>query len=335
MSSNNTLLLTRGDIAKLLGIEECIAAVEDAFRLYGEGKVQAPSILGVHAADGGFHIKAGIMNLGRSYFVAKANANFPKNKELGLPTIQGVVIVCDAVDGRLLALMDSIEITIIRTGAATAVAAKFLARKDARTALICGCGSQGRISLEAIMKVRKLEKAFAYDIDAAEARRFAETMSEKLGIEIAVVDDLRQAALESDICVTCTTAHKYFLRSEYIAPGTFIAAVGADSGDKQELEPALLSTSKVVTDILDQSATIGELHHALEAGCVSRSEVHAELGDIVAGLKPGRESEEETIVFDSTGMALQDVAAAVIVYERALETAGSTRVLAFNDQDPN
>src|SRR5215204_2066903 len=201
MSSNNTLLLTRGDIAKLLGIEECIAAVEDAFRLYGEGKVQAPSILGVHAADGGFHIKAGIMNLGRSYFVAKANANFPKNKELGLPTIQGVVIVCDAVDGRLLALMDSIEITIIRTGAATAVAAKFLARKNARTALICGCGSQGRISLEAIMKVRKLEKAFAYDIDTAEARRFAETMSEKLGIEIAVVDDLRQAAIGASFVI--------------------------------------------------------------------------------------------------------------------------------------
>lgn len=103
-------------------------------------------------------------------------------------------------------------------------------------------------------------------------------------------------------------------------PGTFIAAVGADSEDKQELEPALLCSSKIVVDILEQSATIGELHHALEAGCVSRDDVHAELGEIVAGRKPGRTSDEEIIIFDSTGMALQDVAAAAIVYERAVET---------------
>lgn len=326
MRSEGALLLTRRNVAELLGIEECIAAVEHAFRLYGEGKTQAPGILGVHAVDGGFHIKAGIMDLDRPYFVAKTNANFPNNREVGLPTIQGVIVVCDAINGRLLALMDSIEITIIRTGAATAVAAKYLARENAKTALICGCGSQGRISLEAIMKVRELEKIFVYDIDAERAQSFSDTHASKFAIEITAVDDLAKAALESDIWVTCTTAREPFLLREHVAPGTFIAAVGADSEEKQELEPALLSTSKIVADITEQSATIGELHHALKTGCVSRGDVYAELGEIVAGNKPGRTTEDEIIVFDSTGMALQDVAAAAIVYERALKVGHENRI---------
>lgn len=330
MKSEGTLLLTRRNVAELLGIEECIVAVERAFRSYGEGKTQPPGILGVHAANGGFHIKAGIMNLERSYFVAKVNANFPNNRKIGLPTIQGVVVVCDAVNGRLLALMDSIEITIIRTGAATAVAAKYLARENAKTALICGCGSQGRISLEAIMKVRKLEKIFAYDIDNALARRFAEDLSGEFEIEITPTGDLAKAARVSEIIVTCTTAREYFLGLEHISPGTFVAAIGADNEEKQELEPALLTESKIVVDILEQSATIGELHHALKDGCVSFGDVHAELGEIVAGNKSGRASEDEIIVFDSTGMALQDVAATAIVYERALEVGIETRIN-FND----
>ena len=319
MRSNGTIILTRSNVAELLRIDDCIAAVEQAFKLHGQGKTQAPGILGVHACDGGFHIKAGIMDLRRSYFVAKANANFPNNRSIGLPTIRGVIIVCDARNGEVLALMDSIEITIIRTGAATAIATKYLAKESATSALICGCGSQGRISLEAIMKVRKLEKVFAYDIDVAEAQRFAETMSDKLGIEVIFAHDLAKAASESDICVTCTTACEYFLRRDYIRPGTFIAAVGADSEDKQELEPSILSGSKIVADILEQSATIGELHHALEGGYVLRGDVHAELGEIVAGSKLGRTNDDEITVFDSTGMALQDVAAAAIVYERALK----------------
>jgi alanine dehydrogenase len=330
MVTKGTLLLTRRNVTEVLGIEDCIAAVEHAFRLYGEGNTGMPGILGVHAANGGFHIKAGIMDLDRSYFVAKTNANFPNNHEIGLPTIQGVIVVCDATDGKLLAVMDSIEITIVRTGAATAVAAKYLAKGNAKTALICGCGLQGRVSLEAIMNVRKLEKAFAYDIDDGSSRRFAEDLSGKCEIEIVSVDDLGEAARASDICVTCTTSRKYFLKHDHISPGTFIAAVGADSEDKQELDPQLLSTCKVVTDISEQSATIGEMHHALKEGLVSRDDIYAELGEIVVGNKSGRTNEDEIIVFDSTGMALQDVAAAAMVYERALEAGLGTRVT-FND----
>lgn len=326
MKTNGTLILTRQDVVELLSIEECIAAVENAFKMHGEGKTQPPGILGVHAEEGGFHIKAGIMNLDRPYFVAKANANFPQNPKVGLPTIQGIIIVCDATNGRLLAVMDSIEITIIRTGAATAVAAKYLARADAKTAAICGCGNQGRISLRALLKVRMLEKVFAYDVDSNQALKFAQDLSKEFGIDITAVEDITSAARQSDIVVTCTPSKKYFLTREDISKGAFIAAVGADSEEKQELEPALLKENKIVADILEQCATIGELHHALEEGLVTREDVHAELGEVIAGRKQGRTLEDEIIIFDSTGMALQDVASAAIVYEKAVQSGKGMRL---------
>src|SRR6185436_13253009 len=123
-----------------------------------------------------------------------------------------------------------------------------------------------------------------------------------------------------DICVTCTPSKEYFLKREYVSRGTFIAAVGADSEDKQELDPALIGSNKVVVDLLEQCASIGELHHALNHGLLTKQEVHAELGEVITGKKAGRTSEEEIITFDSTGTALQDVAAAAIVYERAVST---------------
>jgi len=319
MNSADTLLLTRFNVSQLLSIEECIGAVEQAFKLYGLGEAPTPGVLGIHAQDGGFHIKAGILNLSKNYFVAKLNANFPhNNKKYSLPTILGVIAVCDAENGRLLALMDSIEITIIRTGAATAVAAKWLAKESAKTATICGSGNQGKISLRAVMKVRQLEKIFVFDIDEKKAKQFARDLSEELEISVEPVNDLKEAIMQSDICITCTPSKKYFLLREYISPGTFIAAVGADSEDKQELEPSLLISGKLVTDITGQCATIGELHHAITQGSTTVDGVHAELGQIIAGQKAGRESDEEIITFDSTGTALQDVAAAAIVYEKAL-----------------
>src|SRR6267378_5910374 len=151
MKPDGTLVLTGRDIAALLTIEECMAAVEHAFKLHGEGRTSPTGILGVHARDGGFHIKAGLLELNHSYFAAKVNANFPENvKRFGLPMIQGVVVLSDGENGYPLALMDSIELTIQRTGAATGVAAKHLARVNSKTATICGCGNEGRISLRAL-----------------------------------------------------------------------------------------------------------------------------------------------------------------------------------------
>jgi len=327
MKPNGTLLLTGRDVAAMLTIEECMTAVEHAFKLYGEGRSSPPGILGVHARDGGFHIKAGLLNLDRSYFAAKVNANFPENvRRLGLPTIQGVVVLSDGANGYPLAVMDSIEITIQRTGAATGVAAKHLAKSDSKTVTICGCGNQGRISLRALTKVLPIERVWAYDRDQEQAQKFASELAGELRIDIKAVGDLRTAVRQSDVCITCTPSKQPFLKEDFVTPGTFIAAVGADNPEKQELEPALLSRNKVVVDVLEQCSSIGELHHALDAGVITIEEVYGELGEVIAGVKPGRTSSDEIIIFDSTGMALQDVVTAAAVYEKAVREGAGTLI---------
>lgn len=327
MKPVGTLLLKRKDVAALLSIDECITAVEKVFRLQGEGKTEPPGVLGIHARDGGFHIKAGLLELDRTYFAAKANANFPQNvKRFGLPLIQGVIVLSDGENGYPLALMDSIEITIQRTGAATAVAAKYLARPDSKIVTICGCGNQGRISLLALARVLPVEKVFAFDSDDAQAQSFARELAEELRIKVEAVRELENAVRQSDICITCTPSKQFFLKSDFVVPGTFIAAVGADSPEKQEIEPSLMRDNKVVVDILEQCASIGELHHALDAGVFTKKNVHAELGEVIAGVKPGRTSSEEIIIFDSTGMALQDVVAAALVYQKAVRMGKGTRI---------
>ena len=328
---NETRILTRRDVQALLGWDECIAAVESAFRLHAEGKSLPPGVLGVRAPHGGFHIKAGGLELGRTYFAAKTNANFSDNpRRHGLPAIQGAIVLCDAEDGRLLAVMDSIEVTIRRTAAATAVAARHLARPESRTVAICGCGTQGRAQLRALTRVLPIARAHAFDADPAAAAAYAREMSAELRIEVTPASSPAAALAESDVCVTCTPSRQAFLLREHVRPGTFVAAVGADSPDKQELAPELMAASVVVADVLEQCAEMGDLHHALEAGAMSRDRVHAELAEVVTGRKPGRRSADEVTVFDSTGTALEDVAAAVVVFEKAL-AAGAGLSVALGD----
>jgi alanine dehydrogenase len=320
MKPDGTLILKRSEVASLLSLGECIGAVEHAFRLNEEGQSLPPGVLETLTADGGFHIKAAGLKLAeRTYYAAKVNANFPQNmSKWGLPTIQGVIALYDGESGYPLALLDSIEITALRTGAATAVAAKYLARPDSKVTTICGCGVQGRVQLKSVAQVLPLEKVYAYDQVEALAGKLAAEMSAELNIEVIAVTDLPRVLRESDVCVTCTSSRRPFLMREHVRAGTFVAAIGADNPLKQELEPVLLASNKVVVDVLEQCATIGDLHHAIAAGVMGKSDVHAELGAIVTGRTPGRTSTEEIIIFDSTGTALQDVAAAAVVYEKAL-----------------
>jgi ornithine cyclodeaminase/alanine dehydrogenase-like protein (mu-crystallin family) len=315
--SGETLLLSRTEVERLLTPELCIAAVEDAFRHLGEGSVPPPGILGLHGREGSFHVKAGF--LGR-YFAAKLNANFPHNgPRHGLPTIQGAVLLSDAGNGAPLAIIDSISITALRTAAASAVAAKYLARRDCDTALICGCGGQAAAQLRALLSAHKPHVIWAYDQDAARAEAFAASLSKELGIDIRPSATLEDAVAASKIVVTCTTSRRFFITRGMVRPGTFIAAVGADHEDKQELDPQLMARATVVTDLTEQAAKIGDLHHAIAAGAMTRDDVHAELADLVAGRKAGRTSSDEITIFDSTGTGLQDVAAAIAVYQRALD----------------
>ncbi len=322
-ASAGTLLLSRGDVESLLTPDVCIAAVEDAFGQHALGKAPSPGILGMHGGDGSFHVKTAFLadfpNQGPAYFAAKINANFPQNgARHGLPTIQGVLVLFDAAKGLPLALMDSMAITALRTAAATAVAAKHLSRAESQTALICGCGGQASAQLRALLRVRSLLRIYACDQDAAKSGTFAATFAAEAPIEAVPLADLAKAVKASDIVITCTTSKRFFITREMVNPGTFVAGVGADNEDKQELDPQLLAHCTFVTDLTRQCAAIGDLYHAIAAGVMTAEGVHAELGEIVAGLKPGRTSEEEITVFDSSGTALQDVAAAIAVYQRAL-----------------
>lgn len=324
-----TIILTREDVAALLPMKECIDAVETVFAMHARHETKPPQVLGVPIEGGGFHIKVAAADIDGSFFAAKVNANFPDNgARFGLPTIQGILLLFDAVHGAPLAVMDSAEITVIRTAAATAVAAKYLARADASTVTICGCGEQSRSQLRALVQVRPITSVIAYDQDDARAERYADFVRNELRLDARVTHDLREATRQSDIAVTCTTARKHFLGVDDVSAGSFIAAVGADNPEKQEIDPELIASATLVVDMLEQCATIGDLHHAIEAGVMTKADVHAELGEVAAGLRPGRTRDDEIIVFDSTGTALQDVAAAALVYRKAL-AGGSGKVVDF------
>jgi alanine dehydrogenase len=314
-----TMLLTRSAIRSLMTFEEYVRVVEEAFGLYAQGKTLKPGMMQIDAKEGEFHVKAGGLTLSKPYFALKANGGFFHNRErFGMPNIQGAILLSDAQNGYPLAVMDSGEITMKRTGAAAAVAAKYLARPESSVVTICGCGTQGRIQLTAMHSMFAIKKANVFATNREKAETFAKTMSQLLGITVVAPADMREAVKESDIVVTCTPSRRFFLLNEYVSPGTFIAAMGADSPDKQELDPMLLKSNKVVVDVLGQCVRAGELHHALDEG-MTEKDVYAELGDIIVGKKPGRTSKEEIVVFDSTGTALQDVAAAAAVYEKALK----------------
>ncbi|MGQ0675360.1 MAG: ornithine cyclodeaminase family protein [Rhodospirillales bacterium] len=313
------LLLSSSDVRAALPLKDCIDAVERGFVLHARGQSLGPGALGIHARGGGFHIKAAGLTLDRPYFAAKTNANFPGNAAaFGLPTIQGAVMLCDAECGFPLAVMDSMSLTAIRTAAATGVAARHLALPGAATLALAGCGRQAADQIAAVAAVRPIKRVFAHDRDAARARQFAHERSRSLGIPVEAVEDFAAAARRAGIVVTCTTSTAPLLHQGDVPPGALIAAVGADNPEKCEIAPALMAASAVVADSLEQCAAFGDLHHAIAAGAMRRDDARAELGAVVAGAATGRRGADEIVVFDSTGTAVQDVAAAALAYRNAL-----------------
>ncbi len=313
-----TLLLTASDVAACLSPDECRAALSRAFALLARGSVPAPRALGFESAEGSFHVKAARFDDGRPRFVAKLNGNFPANPERhGLPTIQGVLVLADAADGRPLAVMDSGALTAIRTAAASALAAEHLARGDAAVAAIVGCGLQGAAHVEALLALRPLRELRLFDPRRERAEGLAARFAERTEGAFRVAGTVREATADAAIVATCTAGADFVLTERDVAPGAFVAAVGADNPHKRELHPALMARARVVVDDLAQCAAGGDLHHAIAAGLLRPEDVHATLGEVVAGLRPGREREGDLFVFDSTGIALEDAAAADLVHERA------------------
>lgn len=310
-----TLHLSRDAVAGLMAPADYVEITARAFADLAAGRVAAPAPMHVPAAGGGFHAKAALLSGEAPMFALKLNGNFPANPAKGLPTIQGVIILSDAADGRVLAVMDAMEVTLRRTAAASAVAARRLARPESAVLTLVGCGDQGEAQLRALAAVLPIETVFAIDRDPAAARTLSARCAD-LGLYVAEgsLDDCRS----SDVIVTCTTSRAPFLEPDHVSPGTFVAAVGADSAEKGEIAPRLLASAKVVADVASQCAVMGDLRGAILAGLMTVGDVHAELGEVVLESKPGRETVEEIIVFDSTGVAVQDLAVAMELHRRAL-----------------
>ena len=327
--SPDCLLVSSADVNRALEMPLCLSTVEDAFLQSADPGAIPPVTSGMHSDDGTFHVKAALSTRRPDVprrFAAKVNANFPKNPTRnGFPTIQGVLLLFDADAGVPLALMDSASITVRRTAAATGVAARYLARVDADSVAMIGCGAQSLAHLEALCAVRPVRRVRAFDANPAAANRLATLVPEQLGIRVTVASSLNSAVAGADIVVTATTSTAAFLGIAHVSPGCFIAAVGADNPGKSEIDPALMAAAVVVTDSTAQCASMGDLHHAVAAGAMSVDAVRSELAAVVSDPACGRRDGEEIIVFDSTGLAFQDVGVAALVFDVLRDQPGIPR----------
>ncbi len=313
MSTDVTYLITRADVEKALLMPDALEAVEAAFKSYGQGRAQMPPKQYLTFDKGDLRsMPAYLPDLGAA---AVKNVNVhPQNR--GLPTVMATVTVFDTETGFALAIMDGTYLTAVRTAAAAGVAARYLAREDSTVAAFVGTGKQAPAQLEALMlTVPGIKKVLAYDVKPESAESFAERSAAAYGVEAAVCS-LAEAVAGADIVTTTTPVREPIVRREDVRPGTHINAIGADAAGKQELELAVLQDAKIVIDNWEQASHGGEINVAVSRGLIGRESIHADIGEIVVGRRPGREAPDEITVFDSTGLAIQDVACAAHVYRR-------------------
>jgi alanine dehydrogenase len=330
MTAPPVLLLSRDTISKLATTRDYLAAMQTAFADLAAGRFDVPAVGHVAGVGGMFHIKAAQRTGSPALAVIKVNGNFPSNRvQHNLPTIQGFVALLDAERGCVLALMDSIEITARRTAAATALAAKHLARPQSRTLAMIGCGVQALYHVEALRDVALLETVVFCDPSDEAANAFSARMRE-LNLSARRVVDAKTAARGADIVVTVTTSTRPLLGLGDVDSGTFVAGVGADNPSKHELDADLMKGTRVVVDSVAQASTMGDLHHAITAGTMKPTDVCGELAELVVGRVGGRSKDDERWVFDSTGLSIQDLAAAEMIYERARAGGGVPQILLSN-----
>jgi ornithine cyclodeaminase len=314
-------VLLEAEIRELIGPAAAYAAVRDAFIALARGQATLPGVIGfdVPAHQGEVHVKGAYLH-GRPFYSIKEAAGFYSNAEKGVPVGSGLVLVFDATTGFLAAvLFDNGYLTELRTGAAGALAADLLARRRVRKAAVIGAGSQARFQVEALALVRRPESIAVFSRTPAQSAAYAREMERRVGVPVAVAVSAQAAVEGSDVVITATPSRAPIVHAEWLGPGTHVTAVGADGPEKWELEPAVLARAdKVVVDHLDQCLRLGELHHAVEAGLLAAGDVWAELGELAAGLKPGRQSDDEITVADLTGVGIQDAAVANVVVAEAM-----------------
>jgi alanine dehydrogenase len=312
------LILTQRDVQKILPlsqIKKVINVLERAFSDFAQGIAEMPPkmYLIFKEFDGDLRIMPAFSK--RILMAGTKIVNVhPQNPKKGLLSVMAVIVLNDPKTGMPLALMDGTWITAMRTGAASGVATKYLARKDAKTLGVVGAGFQAITQITAISKVKKLKEILVYDIKKEAIERLAKILAkEKIKIKKGSLEEVCQ----KDILVTATPAREPIVKKEWIKPGTHINAIGADAPGKEELDPEILKNAKIVVDCMEQASHSGEINVPLEKGIIKKENIHGEIGEVVSGKKPGRENEEEITIFDSTGLAIQDLYTATLVYKEA------------------
>lgn len=311
-------LLSRCEIEELLGVGETLEAVEYAFKLQAQGKAIMPPKLYLDLPEYGGDFRAMPAYIDGSAGIKWVSC-YPHNSRHNLPLVLATIVLCDPDTGCPLAIMDGTYITSMRTGAAGGVAVKFLARRDSSIIGMIGAGIQARTQLLAINEVLpRIEEVKVFDLDRDASQRYAEEMGTKLSIKVRPVETVEEAA-EADVVVTTTPSTKPVVKKQHIRPGTHINAIGADATGKQELEADVLRDAKVVVDDIRQASHSGEINVPLSQGLIKAEEIYGTLGEVVAGIKKGREDGREITIFDSTGLAIQDIICAKLVYNKAKE----------------
>lgn len=312
-------IISEADARAIVTPAVALAEVRSAFATLARGGATLPASLEMEMpqANGELHVKGAYIH-GAPFFSVKAATGFYGNADVGLPVASGVVLVFDIGTGLLdTVIFDNGFLTEIRTGAAGALAADLFARADASVAAVIGSGGQARYQIEALAGVRHLAKVVVWARHRKAADEYASEMQERTGIPFRVADTAHDAIRNADIIVTATPSRAPVMETAWIRSGTHITAMGADLPEKCEL-PATLAAkvNKFVVDSRPQALRSGELHHAVESGGFREEDVYAELGEVEAGQKPGRESDDEITVVDLTGLGIQDAAMANVVAAR-------------------
>jgi len=315
-SASEVLLLNRSKVEELLDMDEVLKAVEQSFGFQAEGKVLMPPKLYLELPQ--YH---GDFRAMPAYIDGSAGVKlvsvYPGNRQRDLLSVVATIILCDPNTGYPLAIMDGTYITDMRTGAAGGVAVKHLARRNSSVIGIIGAGIQAETQLLAITQVLDgIQEVKVFDLREDASRRYAEKMGRTLKLNVRHVETIGEAA-GADIVVTTTPSRHPIVKRSDIRPGTHINAIGADAQGKQELESDLLKDSKVIIDEFEQASHSGEINVPLSEGVINVDGIYGTLGEVVAGTKTGRQNDEEITIFDSTGLAIQDIICAKLVYEKA------------------
>jgi ectoine utilization protein EutC len=318
------LVLTEQDLRSCVKLDlDVVEAVEQAFTSLSRGKATVPPImmLPVPQRRGEVDVKSAFIE-GLDSLAVKIASGFFENSRKGLPNASGLMVLVSTETGFPLAvLLDNGYLTQVRTAAAGAIASKYLAPKTVECAGVVGAGTQARYQIRGLKLVRDFERLLVYSLYEEEMDRYVEEMSEELGVEIRKAASVQEVVQNSSVVVTTTPSRKPYLEEKWLHPGLHVTAMGTDTEEKQELHPEVMARADLlVCDLFSQCRRLGELHHALERGLISQDDGVAELGQVIAGTKPGRTTAEQISVCDLTGVGVQDTVIARLAFQKAAES---------------